>query len=608
MTSSINPKSVLGISYLGRTTVSGILLAVVLFFYIFTIGSFLKIGIFPFINRITYQELFNFFIVNEYFDHLVIAIALLFWFAFSFLKKRITVPIIIGLSFIIGISHILDFNQIVSIIALLSVPVIFFVILFNKFATNKILYDQNFLFINYLSIIGIIIGISSLVVVLNSILQFSIESLIMRNYLYEIYLMFSSFSNIYIVLLISCVPIKLLIDYVKTTLKIKSIHIFPENGINRSSKILFLLGFMLLSITLSLIPHSEIINEDNQNVGVDTGYYVIWIESMIDSQDSLELLREAFVLQNQGDRPISLLLIFTIMIIGNMDLEDAAEISPVLLGPGLVLGIYFLTRELTSNDRVALLASFLTAVSFQTLGGIYAGYYANWLSLIIGYFTIAFLIKSLKTTGKIYPLIFFILLILTLLSHVYTWTILIVVIILFLAVLLKLKTYEQKRILLLLLLVAISISFDVGRTTITGASGGIEQDIGLAIEDVKINFDNFATRWSTLSYNTTIILGGMVGNFIILTLALYWLFWSKLREPHNIFLIIFFSVGFIPILLGDWAIQNKILYDIPFQIPAAIALIQISKQIKANTVLIATCICLFALAVRDASNFYFNFN
>jgi len=605
MTSSIYPNNVSGISSLGRTAVSGISLAVVLFFYIFTIGSFLKIGLFPFINRVTYTELFNFFIINEYLDHLVIAVALLFWFASSFLKNRITVPIIIGLSFIIGISHILDLNQIVSIIALLSVPVIFFVILFNKFVKNKILYDQNFLFVNYLSIIGIIIGISSLVVVFNSILQFSTESLIMRNYLYEIYLMFSSFSNIYIVLLIACVPFKLLIDYVKTALKIKPINIFSENEINRSSKILFLLGFMLLSVTISLIPHSETINEDNRNVGVDTRYYVIWIEPMIESQDSLELLREAFVSQNAGDRPISLLVIFTIMKIGNLDLEDAAEIMPVLLGPGLVLGIYFLTRQLTSNDRVALLASFLTAVSFQTLGGIYAGYYANWLSLIIGYFAIAFLIKSLKTTGKIYPLIFFILLILTLLSHVYTWTILIVVMISFLVVLLKIKTYEQKRILLLLLLVAVSIGFDVGRTIFTEASGGIERDVELAIGDAHIDFNNFATRWGSLSYNTTIILGGLVGSFIILTLALYWLFWSNWREPQNIFLIIFFSVGFIPILLGDWAIQDKILYDIPFQIPAAIALVYITKQTKSNTILVAVSIWLVALAIRNVSHFYF---
>src|SRR5206468_12297769 len=96
---------------------------------------------------------------------------------------------------------------------------------------------------------------------------------------------------------------------------------------------------------------------------------------------------------------------------------------PIILGPGLVLAVFFLTREITSNDTTSLLASFLTAVSFHTLIGIYSGIYANWLALIIGYMSLVFLIRFLKISNKLNLIVYSLLLIFLVFTHVYTWSI-----------------------------------------------------------------------------------------------------------------------------------------------------------------------------------------
>src|SRR3989442_15205866 len=96
----------------------------------------------------------------------------------------------------------------------------------------------------------------------------------------------------------------------------------------------------------------------------------------------------------------------------------------LMLGPCLVLAVFCLTRELTSNDTTSLFASFLTTVSFHTLIGIYSGIYANWLALIICFFSLVFLIRFLKAPNKLNLIVYFILLIFLVFTHVYTWTIL----------------------------------------------------------------------------------------------------------------------------------------------------------------------------------------
>jgi hypothetical protein len=275
----------------------------------------------------------------------------------------------------------------------------------------------------------------------------------------------------------------------------------------------------------------------------------------------------------------------------------------MILSPALVLAVYFLTRELTSNDVASLVSSFLTAVSFHILIGIYAGFYANWFALIIGYLMFVFLIRFLKAPSKLNFAIYSLLIVILLFSHVYTWSVLSIVVGIFLAVMFKLSYYPKKSIILLLLVVLSSVAIDVARMTVTGSASGIEQDISIAKSGLGLA--QFALRWSNLIDTTQNYLGSIFSNFIVLILGIYWLFRSNLREPSTIFLVIFLSLGIIPLFFGDWIVQSRVLYNIPFQIPAAIAFTYIKNQAKNNNIiLIPICIWLIAMSIRAASNFY----
>lgn len=175
---------------------------------------------------------------------------------------------------------------------------------------------------------------------------------------------------------------------------------------------------------------------------------------------------------------------------------------------------------------------------------------------------------------------------------------------LFLAIMFAYNYYSKKSIILLLLVVLSSVAIDTARITVTGYPGGIGRDIYVA-SVAGVGLEQYMARWSNLVDTTQIHLGGQFSNFIILLLGLYWLFRSNLREPSNILLVILLSLGVVPLFIGDWVIQTRVLYNIPFQIPAAIALTYLKNQANKTIILLPICIWLIAMSIRAVSNFAF---
>jgi hypothetical protein len=317
----------------------------------------------------------------------------------------------------------------------------------------------------------------------------------------------------------------------------------------------------------------------------------------------LQFIQQAFFIQLGGDRPFAFIFLFMIVKIVSADISYTIDyIVPIILAPSLVLVVYYLTREMTSNDRTSLLAAFITVLSFHTLIGIYGGFYANWLGLIIGFLSFVFLMRYLKSPAKVNFIVYSALMILLLFTHVYSWSLFAIVTGIFLIIMLLLNSYPKRSIIMLLLVLSASVVIDLVRTTTTHSHTGIERDI--SISNVEMGLKQFIQRWSNLMYTTHDYLGGLFSNFIILVLGAYWLFRSNFHETSNILLFIFLSAGIIPLFFGDWVVQARILYDIPFQIPAAIALTYIYKKNNGVINLLPICIWLLAMSVRALSNFH----
>ena len=589
---------------------SSAILALVTFFYIYTVGSFLRVNIYILLHRVSYNTYFDFFIVNRYIDHLIIATGIIAWSVISLHgKARIVITVSYGILTLLAVTS--GIELLLDITAVIAMPIVICTLIYNRFASRKILITYPNLSINYLALFVIATSFIGTIVSIGVLFSLPVNlKAPIPNYVFEIFILFSSISPLLMLLLVSCLPVKILIKEFKLALgRVKkfsknSIDFSNGNGIKTRTKIICLVLFMLLSIILVLIPHQPIINNDNQQIGVDTHYYVDWVGTLTHSSSPQDLLYQAFVAQNGGDRPVTLIFLFALNKIVPSNLVDTIEYVPLILAPALVFVVYLLTRELTSNEVTSLFASFLTAVSFQTLIGIYAGFYSNWFAIIIGYLSFIFLLKFLKKSSILTLSLYTVSIMLLVFAHVYTWSVFLIVTTIFLAVMLKLNYYSRKNIILLLSILFVSIIVDIAKVAIIGSSSGIVKDVLIA-GGGGIGLKEFALRWNNLIDIVQNWYGTQFSNFIILTLGVFWLWFSNFKRQVNIFIVIFLSIGLATLFFGSALVQGRILYDIPFQIPAALSLTYIKKQPGGTLVFLAICILLVSISIRTVMNFHF---
>ncbi|HEX6281592.1 MAG TPA: hypothetical protein VFZ67_05140 [Nitrososphaera sp.] len=612
---------------------SSVLFAACLFFYLYVVGSFFKITVYPLIDRVTFYVFFQEHIINEYLDNIIVIVAATLWFLLSINNKAIRYyfPIIYGSAGII-LAIISPEDIISDIVALLSLPLIIGVMLYHHKLQKDALNFNVKLTLQYVSITVIAISVMGIVFsLLDAFVTLDFALIARDSYANEFFLLLSSFSSFYIVLLVFCLPVKVLfrgavrmlkLDIEEENISQSLSNSHEQNKLKTQTKIGFLLLAMVLSIVLALIPQHPSINPDNQDIGVDTDYYVTWVGELAKSKSVSDLIYQAFIVQGQdGDRPLSLIFFFLVYQVagGSGNLSEVIEHLPIILGPGIVLAFYFLTLELTRSEKIALIAAFLGAVSFHTLIGIYAGLYANWLALIVGYISVVFLFRYLRSGRPFDIVVFSILLIGVLFIHVYTWTVLAAVAGIFLFTMLVIQNkkrikksednnnnnnyFTQRRIIWLLLFAILpSIVVDLTKVLLTGSSGGIEQDIEVAQRALGI--EQFNLRWEILTTTMHHSLGGVFSNFIILILGLFWVLKSNMREPATIFLMIFLSAGLVPLFVGNWSIQSRVFYDMPIEIPAAIALYYISKRLDSMLVPLAGCTWLVAISLLTVTNYH----
>jgi hypothetical protein len=616
----LNLSTVLGKGTSSISIITSASFVLVSLFYAYTVGSYLKLTVYPFENRIIYYEIFHSYIFSQFIDHLIIISMTAVWFGLSLRgKSRFFLPVIY-FGILTVLIAALGVHLLLEIAAIISMPIIVLLLIFNKLVYQKKMQilnnDTNLLLTNYFAVAGIVLGIIGLFVSLAPLFSISHYLMHIRNYEYDVFLLLSSFSATSLLLLLSYVPVKIFVNEFRAAI-LRITHINNarstvannsnnnSNGlINSKCKFIYISLFMLLSLVIGLIPHQPQINLDNRQIGVDTDYYVKWTNALTHAADYREFIHQAFVVQSFGDRPLTLIFLFTIAKILNVaNFYSIVEHVPLILGPLLVLAVFFLTRELTSNEKQALLASFLTSISFQVTVGIYTGFYANWFALIIGYLSFVFLLRSLRySSNKLNLAIFSLLLIALLFTHVHTWSVIVVVMSVFLIIMIKAKHYCKKRIVLLFIILSSSVVLDIVKTSITGSMTGIEKDMEFA-KATGTGLEQFIIRWSNLTRSVYSFLGGQFSNFIIFSLGLYWLFQSNTRDISTVFLMTFLSIGLIAFLIGDYRVQARIFYDIPFQIPAAIALSWLRKSVTTSLISIPICIWLIGLVIRSVSNF-----
>jgi hypothetical protein len=403
-------------------------------------------------------------------------------------------------------------------------------------------------------------------------------------------------------ILVFCIPTKVILSHLvkKVTLKEYRISIDTTPGQIGSKGIAIYLSFaVMLGISISLIPHLSTVNPNSEYIGVDSHAYVDWLGQM----KKKNINPFYFIFANSGDRPLSLVVLYLFTESVKIDPFQVLEYTPTFLTPLLVTITFLLTRELTANDKISIIAAFLSSISFQTLVGIYSGFYANWIALILGYLGFALIIKYFKTSSKFYLLALAVVLIGVLLAHAYTWGIVISVAFVFLIVLQILHHYPGKKFILLYLVLASTVAVDLIRSLLIGSPSGLEVDTSIGFSH-GLGMIQFTERFNTLNDFVQTYYGGAYASFVILGLSAYWLIRSKSKQMVNVFLMIFFSSALIPLFLGDWVLQSRVVYNIPFQIPASISLYWIWER-GYKLVFIAILLVTFYLSLHLIANLGF---
>jgi hypothetical protein len=510
-----------------------------------------------------------------------------------------------GISLLIIIYLNMDYEK--KILMSISLPTILLFVFANKLLKRSAISFDWRQTITYVSLFGIVISFLS-VFIITSYLLFPDKPLVFSNYLYYFYIILSIFSPIYLISITAGYPIILTLrkifkkyrkGYTETN---PEVTFGKENHLKRKSIIFYLSIIIFLSIIISLIPHLDTINRDNQIIGTDTKYYIGLLKSLADSSNTGQLLYNAFASISGGDRPFSLLFFFTFSFISYPDnFSKTLESLPLILGPILVICTYILTVKITRDHYTSLFAS-LIVIPSHILIGVYGGLYSNWLSLVWQYLAILFLFRIIDDPKRFNFFVFSILLILLILSHAQTWNIFLYVLGLFLIVEFFFinKRLDKKILLYIFFTILPSVIIDIIRMLVLDTSG-IKQEMGFALQrDVGIH--GLSTIWHNLIATTHLTLAGQIANPIILLLVIYWLSTSKMKEKYAIFLIVFFSLFTLPLLFADQQIQSRFLYEIPFQIPAAIGLTILKNRIG-NYMTFAICLWLIVLSAYTAANF-----
>jgi hypothetical protein len=262
------------------------------------------------------------------------------------------------------------------------------------------------------------------------------------------------------------------------------------------------------------------------------------------------------------------------------------KIGPAI--PAALMGVssFYLTRTLTRNDFLATISAFLGLFSIATTVGIFAGVYANWLALGLVLIFWTSLLKVWQNPSRDLILITIITSFLILITHPWTWAIILASLAAYLMFNIIFHRSDnnnnpQKVTTSKSALIILGINFVLLVILLAAFSSG--EFIRLSTEVLAAMSTKHLTQFvEVITYSLRFYVGGFLANTIIITLCILGLLTIKnLKKQFYRLFISLLVIAFIPLLLLDSWWQWRLLYMIPYHIPAALFMfytLEISKK------------------------------
>jgi hypothetical protein len=315
-----------------------------------------------------------------------------------------------------------------------------------------------------------------------------------------------------------------------------------------------------LFVVFTILPWN---NPTGMMVSVDSPVYYDWISHMR-SVDVYSALSFAF----GNDRAVFLVLFYALSFVA--PLASVIQFAAALLLVLLAVVSVFVLQLFTSSRKVWVLGALLVPFSFQGLGLIYSGYFANMLSLILIFVYVVLFFKLLE---KWSGLGFFVLLsvsVLVLFSHSWTWFVFAISLALFLFLEWRLAVHNRDlrgrfrdKAVLVVATVGVGVLVDLLRKVLSpvSSSGSVVGTI-----QSSLGFPNPAYLLSGLSKAVNFVLGGVFANQLLVALAFVgFLVLLRFKSEVSNFFVAWVYVACVSILFAaDDLVFNRALFLLPW--------------------------------------------
>ena len=397
------------------------------------------------------------------------------------------------------------------------------------------------------------------------------------------------------------------LERVKTFLENVARRMDQRGGRHDPWSLILLSSSFILPVLAVFLVYSPIVNPSSMTVSVDIVYYVNWVSRLSQVIDypgnGLEILYSVL----RGDRPLTLLIIYSISTLFGLDFKTTSIYLPVILSPLLTLSTYYLASKLFKDRLYSSLTCFLTATGPFTTASLYGGFLANWLALSLAYLSLAVMIRSIErnSIGLLAASIF--LSVLSHLAHPAPWNFLIAATTLAAMLLAARKHIDRRMLKLTATFIIINILYDLVKTRFLGFSGATT--VAQSIMSRQLSVNNLVNFWPINVFMTYFYVGGALNFPPTYFFAVIGMILLSLVKRFKLDVVKMWVVAGLPLyLLGPDFVQARTLQNIPIDFFASagflVALNYLSARDKPSVVLFM--IFIYLLYINDLLRFTVN--
>lgn len=330
---------------------------------------------------------------------------------------------------------------------------------------------------------------------------------------------------------------------------------------------LVLIISLVASVLLAFAPYRPDLNPTGTLVGVDSPLYVGWLNQML-ARPLPQAIQYSFVQGLDGSRPLLLIPLYLVAAAG-VSSSTVVEYLPMILAPLLSISIYIFVRYGQGSARLAALASIFTPFSFYTTIGLWGGYYANWLGLILSYMFMTCLLSFSKRPTAFNYAMMFILSVGLFLTHPWTWVLILTVALVF-AISLHKDTKNRVHVESIIAIIATGVVLDLFKSW-AFATRSVAADIATKTPNVVGWLPGF---WKNLVQALLYTHDGLMADWLILLLGLVAVFTLRFKDRFERLLLQWVTISSIPFLIFDSYNQSRIIYDLP--IPPLVGVVTVT--------------------------------